>query len=212
MSADESLVELLEQTGGLDSRDLEQLRQFLDLRRTGQLVLSQRLDFIVSKLGGLDEMGHRLDSLTVQVEDLTLIQRTTIAMIDHAQQEFDSRTQVVLKDAEALRRTLADASASFQLAQENQNDDWHDRWQAVQSQATDQDQRLKQAEQIMAGWSLTLDQRLAELKRVAEQGQQTVTVARISRTQAIAVAVFVFLGTVVTVLGTLAVATAGKIP
>jgi hypothetical protein len=107
------------------------MREYLDKRQTGQLEVNRRLDFLVSKLGGIDEIAHRIDAHDAQIDDLHIIQQTTLATIQHAQQEFDTRTQMVLRDAEALRNSVLQATTTFQRAQDDQNADWDDKWDGL---------------------------------------------------------------------------------
>jgi hypothetical protein len=78
------------------------LREHLDKRQTGNLAINQRLDFLVSKLGGLEEIGHHVALIDERVQKLEIVEHTQINILTEAQESFDLRTQIVLKDNEAL--------------------------------------------------------------------------------------------------------------
>ncbi len=158
------------------------LREYLDKRTTSQLEVNRRLDFLVSKLGGIDEIAHRLDSYEEQLDDSRVIQQTMLATIQHAQQEFDTRTQVVLRDAEALRNSVIQATTAFQRAQDDQNDDWDDKWN---------------------GLGKRLDA-LEEASKAIKREDATLAVSRIGRSERIAIALIAMLGTLAGTLITLA--------
>jgi DNA-binding transcriptional regulator PaaX len=157
------------------------LREYLDKRTTGQLDISRRLDFLVSELGGVREAISRIDQLEEHTQQIDTLLRSFSKLIESAQAEFDSRTAVVLRDAEQLRNTLREATMAFQKAQEDQNTDWDDKWQAVQKEVT----RLQ----------TYLDKREAE--------STAITVSKIGRSERVAISLITLLGTLGGILGTL---------
>lgn len=150
------------------------LRDYLDKRTTSQLDINRRLDFLVSQLGGISELTHRVDGLEAGLQQQGITLQSLTRLVGDAQNDFDDRTQIILRDAELLRGTLRDATAAFQQAQDNQNRDWDDRWQALRGDID--------------------GLRAANKERV--QAEATVTVSKISRSQAVAIALITTLGAV----------------
>jgi hypothetical protein len=107
------------------------MREYLDRRTTSNLEINRRLDMLVGELGRVTEQGHRLDDHDNELEQIRVVQQTMLGVLEHAQAEFDARTQVVLKDAEFLRSSVREAMLTFQKAQDDQNEDWDDKWQAL---------------------------------------------------------------------------------
>lgn len=149
------------------------MRDYLDKRSTSQLAINQRLDFLVSKLGGIEEMVHRIDLIDGRLKSTENVTQSLFQIIETAQREFDTRTVVVLKDAEMLRGTVRDATTAFQQAQEAQNSDWDERVQALR----------RDLERVMAA----LDKRDSETA--------VVTTARIGRSERVTIALITLLGT-----------------
>lgn len=148
------------------------LRDYLDKRTTSQLDINRRLDFLVSQLGGISELTHRVDGLDAGAQQQAITLQSLSRIVGDAQNDFDDRTQIILRDAELLRGTLRDATTTFQQAQDNQNRDWDDRWQALRSD---------------------LDG-LHSANKERAQAEATVTVSKISRSQAVAIAIITTVG------------------
>lgn len=110
---------------------IDTMRDYLDQRTTDRLTINQRLDFLVKELGGVHELVHRVDLHDKRITEIGTVEQTMIALLKDTQELFDTRTQVVLKDAEMLRNTVRDATLAFQTAQESQNSDWDDRFEAL---------------------------------------------------------------------------------
>lgn len=164
---------------------IEILRKLLAERGTGALEINRRLDFLVAKLGVLEEVKSQVASLQVALERNRLTAQTILRTFESLQAEFDNRTAIVLRDAELLRGTVRDSAVLFQQAQEHQNADWDDKWQGLQAEL-DRHTTFVQRE---------VD-RLSSLVSQSRTENATVTVSRIGRTERIAIALLVFLGSV----------------
>lgn len=126
------------------SEVIEVLRGYLDQRTSGQLAVNQRLDFVVSQLGNVAELSHRVSQHGEQIEQIEVIEKTMIGVMKDAQEDFDTRAQLILKDAELLRGTVREATLAFQTAQESQNSDWDDKWRALSLSIDALNERIKQ--------------------------------------------------------------------
>lgn len=148
------------------------MQQYLDQRSTDRLTLNQRMDFLVSELGGIRELVHRVDLYEERLGKVEIVGQTLIAILKDAQEDFDVRAQVVLKDAEMLRNTVRDATVAWQSAQEAQNSDWDDKWNALR---------------------LSLEA-LNEKLKARETSEATIVVSKIGRSERIWITVITVLG------------------
>jgi hypothetical protein len=164
------------------------LHEYMDKRTTGQLDVSRRLDFLVGELGSVKESAHRIDSIEDRLQQLDMLLQSFVKLIDGAQEDFDTRTAVVLRDAEQLRGTLREAMMVFQKAQEDQNSDWDDKWLALR----------KDVERIEA----RLDKRDSEATAVV--------VSKIGRSERVMIALIAALGSLGGMLLTLLLQQAGR--
>jgi hypothetical protein len=156
---------------------IEMLRGYLDQRNTGSLEINRRLDFLVSKLGGVEEMAHRTDLLEERAQKCDAVLQSLTKIVEIAQVDFDARTQVVLRDAEQLRSTMREAMTMFQKAQDDQNTDWDERWQALRND-------------------------FEKWKTDRAQEQASITVSKIGRSERVMIAVIMLLSTIAGIIAT----------
>jgi hypothetical protein len=160
---------------------LEVIKTYLDERQTGSLVINQRLDWLVGKIGGYEELTHRFDLLSTELEKQVIFSQSLFKVVQQAQSEFDARTELVLHDAELLRRTLAEATVAFQQAQEHQDDDWDDKWKGLSERITGLSQRI---ELEVSRWTQAISERHSEqaeitVARISTRGQMTIAIVTV---------------------------------